>query len=125
MPVIQAPKVDGITYRIVRAQLIALSVATAMSLMFDWIVTYSMMLGGLVCVVPAAFMAYRISHETADASAAAGHMIRAQLGKMGLTFAMFVAIFVLVKPLDVVFFFGTIAALHSFYIVVPLRERVK
>lgn len=46
----------------------------------------------------------------------------AELGKLALTTALLIAIFVLVRPLNIVFFFGAIVGLHTFYIWVPLYE---
>lgn len=46
----------------------------------------------------------------------------AEAGKLLLTVAMFIAVFVLVKPLNLLFFFGSIFTLHSFYILVPIID---
>lgn len=48
------------------------------------------------------------------------HMAIAETGKLLLTAGLFAVIFIVVKPLDLLFFFGTFIALHSFYIVMPM-----
>ncbi|MCB1691626.1 MAG: ATP synthase subunit I [Pseudomonadales bacterium] len=109
-------------YRIIRAQLIATVLATASCLFFDAVAAYSTLLGGLVCIVPAGFMAKRLDRPTSKARTALGHLVMAELGKLALTTALLIAIFVLVRPLNIVFFFGAIVGLHTFYIWVPLYE---
>lgn len=74
---------------------------------------YSALLGGLVCVVPNAFLALRLVVPRRDPGAAA--LIRAayigELGKLALTVTLFSMVFVLVKALaPVAFFAGFIAA---------------
>ena len=112
--------IDAPVYRILIAQLIVTVLASLPGLFVDWVVAYSILLGGTVCVVPAAFAAWRLSQKTPGPGAAMIHMVVAQTGKLLLTAALFAVIFVKVKPLNLVFFFGTIIALHSFYILMPI-----
>ena len=112
--------VDAPVYRILIAQLIVTVLASLSSLFVDWVVAYSILLGGTVCVVPAGFAAWRLGQKTPGPGAAMIHMVVAQTGKLLLTAALFAVIFVKVKPLNLVFFFGTIIALHSFYILMPI-----
>jgi len=112
-------------YRIIRAQLIATVLAFATCSYFDWVAAYSILLGGTVCVVPAGFAAWRLSRRTPVAGVAALHMIMAETGKLLLTMALFVAVFVLVKPLNVLFFFGSLVGLHGFFIFVPMMDRLR
>ena len=62
---------------------------------------YSAMLGGLICVVPNAFLALRLVAPRRDLRARA--LVRAayigELGKLALTVLMFGTVFVLVRPL--------------------------
>lgn len=62
---------------------------------------YSALLGGLAAVVPNTFLALRLSAPRRDAGA--GALLRAayagEAGKLALTAAAFVAVFVLVEPL--------------------------
>ena len=63
---------------------------------------YSALLGGLVCVLPNAFLALRLALPRQDPGAQA--LIRAayigELGKLALTVLLFVLVFTLVKPLS-------------------------
>ncbi len=77
----------------------------------------------MVCLLPGAFAAYRLSRQTANVSIAASNMVMAELGKFALTFGLFVVIFTQVEPLDALFFFGSLVGAHGFYIVVPLLDR--
>jgi ATP synthase protein I len=62
---------------------------------------YSALLGGLICVVPNAFLALRLVVPRRDPGA--GALVRAayigELGKLALTVLMFGTVFVLVRPL--------------------------
>lgn len=62
---------------------------------------YSALLGGLICVVPNAFLALRLI--VPRRSAGAGALIRAayigEFGKLALTVVMFSVVFLLVRPL--------------------------
>jgi F0F1-type ATP synthase assembly protein I len=49
-------------------------------------------------------------------------MIMAETGKLLVTVAIFIAVFLLVEPLDVLLYFGTFIGLQSFYILVPLWQ---
>ncbi len=74
---------------------------------------YSALLGSLTCVIPNGFLALRLVAPRRDPGAKA--LIRAayigELGKLGLTVAMFSLVFVLVRPLSpAALFAGFIAA---------------
>lgn len=62
---------------------------------------YSALLGGLICVIPNAFLALRLAVPRRDPGA--GALVRAayigELGKLALTVLMFGVVFVLVRPL--------------------------
>ena len=62
---------------------------------------YSALLGGLICVIPNAFLALRLVVPRRDPGA--GALVRAayigELGKLALTVLMFGTVFVLVRPL--------------------------
>jgi ATP synthase protein I len=109
-------------YRIIRWQLLATIVASVICAIFDGVAAYSILLGGVTCIIPSAFSAWRLLRETADPGAAVGHMIMAETGKLLVTVAIFIAVFLLVEPLDVLLYFGTFIGLQSFYILVPLWQ---
>ena len=74
---------------------------------------YSALLGSLTCVIPNGFLALRLVAPRRDPGAKA--LIRAayigELGKLGLTVAMFSLVFALVRPLSpAALFAGFIAA---------------
>jgi ATP synthase protein I len=74
---------------------------------------YSTLLGSLTCVIPNAFLALRLAAPRWDPGAK--ELVRAayigELGKLGITVAMFVSIFALVRPLAApALFAGFIAA---------------
>jgi len=74
---------------------------------------YSALLGGMICVIPNAFLALRLTVPRRDPGADA--LVRAayigELGKLALTVLMFGAVFALVRPLSAgALFAGFIAA---------------
>ena len=74
---------------------------------------YSALLGGLICVIPNAFLALRLAVPRRDPGA--GALMRAayigELGKLALTVLMFTMVFTLVRPLAAgALFAGFIAA---------------
>ena len=91
---------------------------TAVLAMLFWgtdgrVTGYSALLGGLICVIPNAFMALRLAAPRRDPGASA--LVRAayigELGKLALTALMFGAVFMLVRPLAAgALFAGFIAA---------------
>ena len=74
---------------------------------------YSVLLGGLICVIPNAFLALRLAVPRRDPGASA--LVRAayigELGKLALTVLLFSMVFVMVRPLAAgALFLGFIAA---------------
>jgi len=74
---------------------------------------YSVLLGGLICVIPNAFLALRLAVPRRDPGA--GALVQAayigELGKLALTVLMFGMVFALVRPLAAgALFAGFIAA---------------
>ena len=114
--------INAPVYRIIRAQLIATILASLSCLYFDWVAAYSILSGGTVCVVPAAFAAWRLSSKTAGAKAAMIHTAIAETGKLLFTIVLFIVTFVFIKPLNLLLFFGSIITLHSLYILVPMID---
>ena len=102
---------------IVKVLLLQLGLGMVVAMLF-WglngpIPGYSAMLGGLICVVPNAFLALRLSVPREDPGAKA--LVRAayvgELGKLALTVIGFIVVFSLVEPLSVgALFAGFIAA---------------
>jgi ATP synthase protein I len=98
--------------------LLAQLVLTVVLAMLFWgtdgrISGYSALLGGLICVIPNAFLALRLAVPRRDPGA--GALMRAayigELGKLALTVLMFTMVFTLVRPLAAgALFAGFIAA---------------
>ena len=68
----------------------------------DWLSAYSVLLGGLISIVPNSYLAslaYRFTGARA-ASDVAGSLYRGEVGKFVLTAVMFALVFVMVKPLS-------------------------
>ena len=63
---------------------------------------YSVLLGGLTCIIPNAFLALRLALVTGDFEAKA--LVRAayigELGKLALTVILFTMVFLIVQPLE-------------------------
>jgi ATP synthase protein I len=87
---------------------------------------YSVLLGGLTCVVPNAFLALRLVAPRRDAGARG--LVRAayigEIGKIALTVLMFSLVFTLVRPLAVgALFTGFIAATLVTFSGLLMRDR--
>jgi len=111
-------------YRIIIAQLIATLLASALCLFFGGVAALSALLGGLVCILPNAFLARRLGEGTASPGSGMKQLLYGEFGRLGLTVVMFGAIFILVKPLDALSFFGTFVGLQAFVVLVPLWDRL-
>ena len=87
---------------------------------------YSVLLGGLTCVIPNAFLALRLAAPRRDPGA--GALVRAayigELGKIALTVLMFSMVFTLVRPLAAgPLFAGFIAAQLATFSGLLMRDR--
>ena len=75
---------------------------------------YSALLGGLICVIPNAFLALRLA--VSGQKAGAESLVRAayigELGKLALTVVMFIVAFTLVRPLAAGSLFAGFIAAH-------------
>ena len=105
--------------RIFAAQCIVMVLIAAGCLTIDWVASYSSVLGGLVCILPGAYAAIRTLRE---APTEIMPIVAGELGKLALSIALFIAVFLSVKPLNVMSFFGTFGGLQLIYVVVPLLE---
>ena len=82
--------------------LVGLILAAVLWGVFGKVVGYSAALGGLICVIPNAFLALRLVVPRSDSGAQA--LINAawigEIGKLALTVLFFTLVFTLVKPLS-------------------------
>ncbi len=106
-----APDVNPLAaiFRILIAQLFAsLLIGAAALVLADSTAALSAVLGGLICVIPNAFLALRIIVGSSGRDPRG--MLRASYvgaaGKLLLTAALFAAVFVLVRPLAAGWLFG-------------------
>jgi len=69
---------------------------------FGKVVGYSALLGGLICVIPNAFLALRLAVPRSDPGAQAllGAAWIGEIGKLALTVLFFTLVFTLVRPLS-------------------------
>ena len=109
--------------RIIVVQAIATISAAGMCLIFGLAAAYSILLGGLVCVVPG-YIAARmvVAKGVRPNDTGLGPVIRSELTKLVLSVVLFIATFTLVKTLDVLFFFGAFIGLQLVYVAVPVME---
>lgn len=114
-----------LVYRIIKAQLLATFLAAATFMFLDWVAAWSALLGGLICVIPNMVLAGRLGEGTAEPKMAMKRLVQGEFGKLVLTVIMFGATFMLVKPLNLLSFFGTFVGLHAFFILVPLYDRYR
>lgn len=87
---------------LVLQMIVGMGSAAAFGLFDGVVAAYSALLGGLVVVVPNAFLAMRLAMSRREGGA--GALLRAawlgEAGKMALTVVMCTAVFVLVRPLS-------------------------
>lgn len=110
-------------FRPVLAQIVMTAVLMAAALPFDRLIAISAGLGGLCCVVPSGYAAFRLVTRTVTADNALKHFMAAQGGKFALTFGMLVAVFVLVDDLAAGWFFGAMLLVQLTLMIVPLISR--
>ncbi len=88
--------------------IITLIVALALWFFQGWIASYSGLLGGLVALIPNSYFAYRVYRYSGARSARAivTELYAGEAGKLILTAVLFIAVWLGVKPLDVVAVFA-------------------
>ena len=109
-------------YRIVAAQFVVALLAATLCLPVNWVIAYSVLLGGLTCAVPSAFMAWRFTREVADPGVALSHLIRGEIGKYALTACMFMSVFFWLEQLRVGYFFTALGLGMLCNILIPLFD---
>lgn len=106
---IQKPPV----FKVCLIQLLILAPAALLGLLISTTVSYSLLLGGLLQIIPSAyfaFYAFRVM-GSARANLALQHIYRGEMGKFTLTLVGFALVFVLVKPLHSAALFGAFAVM--------------
>jgi ATP synthase protein I len=91
---------------------LSIGLATVLALTHGRVAAVSCLLGGLVAVIPNAFLAARLLRPSAGADARA--LLRAawigEIGKIAITIVLFAAIFIAVRPLSALAVFGGFVA---------------
>ena len=82
--------------------LVGVALAAVLWGVFGKVVGYSALLGGLICVIPNAFLALRLVVPRRDpgAEALVGAAWIGEIGKLALTVLFFTLVFTLVRPLS-------------------------
>ncbi|SDI90613.1 ATP synthase protein I [Billgrantia gudaonensis] len=94
--------------RLLLAQGISTLLATGLGgLLAAWPGAASALLGGLTCLIPSLYFAWRVGSVGGGRQARrfVANVYRAEAGKFGLTVALFVVVFIAVPPSNPIFFF--------------------
>ena len=96
-----------------------------MCLTIDRVAAISALSAGLSCVVPTAFVLVVSLRAVSPGETGFSQVLRGEAGKFALTISILAVIFVFVKPLNIVAFFGTFVLLQMCHAVIPLLEARK
>ena len=113
----------SIPYRIVMVQLLAAVSLTIAYLPFDeggMVRTYSIFLGGLTSMLPSAFSAWHMARPIVKPGMVFKSLVYGEIVKLALTGIIFGAVFLFVKPLDILFFFSSLVLSMMCHVLVPL-----
>jgi len=111
-------------HQIILVQLIATFIVSASSLLLGWVAAYSALLGGLICVLPNAYLAFRFT-RTAGLSRQQkiGRWIQGETGKIVQSGIMFALVFIWIKPLNPLLLFLTFIGVQLMHWLVPVITR--
>ena len=112
-------------FRIVAAQFFATFLASVLCLVFDRVAAISAVMAGITCVVPGCYTLMVSLRPVIKGDPGLSQGLRGELGKLVLTAALFALVFVFVKPLNVLVFFGTFVGLQLCVAVVLLVQSRK
>jgi len=114
-------------FRIIWLQLIGtLAAATILLLLMGVVSAYSALLGGLVCVIPSAFLAFRFVNALDMArNRVFQYLMLGELGKLILTGVLFTLVFLFINPLETFLFFVTFIGVQTLHWFAPLLIRTK
>lgn len=91
--------------------------------MIDWVAAYSAFLGGMSSLIPGVLAVWRLRRAEGRAEAnGIGSVLQSEIWKYAGSAVMFIAVFVLVKPLNAGYFFGAFIAVHLLYVVIPVMQ---
>lgn len=102
-------------------QLIATFIASASFLLLSWVAAYSALLGGLICVVPNAYLAERLTRtDGLTREQKIGRWMQGETGKIIQSGILFALVFAWVKPLDPPLLFLTFVGIQLLHLLVPV-----
>ncbi len=112
-----------IPFRIVLVQLVVLIGLAVAYLPFDeggYVRTYSILLGGLSSMLPSAFMAWHLTRPASSPGKAFRKLVYGEIGKLVMTAVIFTAVFIFIKPIDILLFFSSLVVSMLCHVFVPL-----
>jgi ATP synthase protein I len=89
------------------AQCVIVLLASVVVVPFNWVASYSLLIGGLISVVPNAYFARQVFRYTGGlyAREVSQSFYRGEAGKFVATLCFFAAVFALVKPINTLVLF--------------------
>ena len=115
---------DSPINQIVLVQLIATFAASASFLVLGSVAAYSALLGGLICVLPNTYLAYRLTHtDGLTREQKIGRWIQGETGKIVQSGIMFALVFMWIKPIDPMLLFLTFIGVQLLHWLVPILSR--
>jgi|TARA_B100001964_G_C14244284_1_gene606591 ATP synthase protein I len=110
--------------QIILVQLIATFFASASLLLFGWVAAYSALLGGLICVLPNAFLAHRVTRTKGlTREQKIGRWMQGETGKIIQSGIMFALVFIWIEPLNALLLFATFIGIQLLHYLVPAVTR--
>lgn len=102
----------------------------ALCLLIDAVAAWSSLLGGFACICPGLYAAIRLkkavhAEEASVEGSGLGPVLMGELGRIVLTAAIFIVVFVSVRPLNVLSFFGTFIVLQLCHVLIPLVDSLR
>ncbi len=116
--------------RIVTAQIVVSLTIAALCLLIDTVAAWSSLLGGFACICPGLYAAIRLkkavhAEEASGGGSGLGPVLMGELGRIVLSAVIFIVVFMTVKPLNVLSFFGTFIVLQLCHVLIPLVDSLR
>lgn len=108
--------------RIVIAQFVVTVLSSTTLLVFDWVAAYSALLGGVACGLPGLYALVMSLGPHRVTGSGLGRALKGESGRIAITIAILLGVFMLVKPLNAWAFFGLFAGLQLVYGIVPFLD---
>ncbi len=108
--------------RIVFVQFLSTLAIGVLSCFFGLVAAYSALLGGAISLLPAYILLRRYNKLPVGDDSGLKQAVTAELVRLSLSVTLFIATFVLVERLNVLFFFGTFIGTQFIFLVVPVAQ---